>query len=132
MEQIVEDLRATRKAIADLKEREAKLSTALLEIHKNEILKNLEGKDYGCGTVNLETPAGKIKVVISKNVKWDQDGLAKIWNSIESAGEDPTEYINLKYDVSENSYKSWPSHIKKSFEPIRIVEQSNPKITLED
>ena len=97
-----------------------------------EVKNSLEGKDYGCGTANIETEANTIKVTVSKKVKWDQDKLKKLWDDIEASGEKPDEYIKVKYDVSENAYKSWPSSISDAFEPARTVEVSKPTIKIEE
>lgn len=94
-------------------------------------MKELKGKDYGCGTANIETPLYKIKTVVSKSVKWDEDILRRIAGQIKEAGQDPEVYIKYKLSVSETAFKSFPEPIQQAFIPARTVEPSSPKITIE-
>ncbi len=91
----------------------------------------LKDKDYNCGTANLETDDFKVKVVVTKKVKWDEKQLADIYMMISAAGENPADYIKTSYDVSETAYKAWPEKISKVFQPARTVEASKPKISFE-
>lgn len=91
----------------------------------------LAGNDYGCGTANIETPNFKIKTVVSKNVKWDEQELRNVANQIRTAGQDPETYIKYKLSVSETDYKKFPEQIQKAFINARSVEPSAPKISWE-
>jgi hypothetical protein len=96
-----------------------------------DVAEQLKDKDYGAGTVNVETERYKVKAVVSKKVKWDNLQLAGIYEVIKASGENPSDYIKLSYDVSEAAYKNWPEKISKVFEPARTVETSKPKFTFE-
>lgn len=88
-------------------------------------------KDYGCGTVNFETANYKIKTVVSKKVKWDENELRKIEKQIREAGQDPEHYIKYKLSVSETDFKKFPEAIQAAFVPARTVEPSAPVISWE-
>jgi len=89
------------------------------------------GKDYGCGTANIETALNKIKVVVSKKVKWDEAELRKVMDKIKAAGRDPEEFIKVKLSVSETEFKKFPDAIQAEFVPARSVEPSAPVVTYE-
>ena len=99
----------------------------------DHILKSSDfsGKEYGCGTVNIDTEHFKIKTVVSKKIKWDEKALRTVANQIKDAGQDPEAFIKYKLSVSETSYKGFPDAIQQAFLPARSVEPSAPKITIE-
>jgi hypothetical protein len=84
-------------------------------------------KDKDTGTFNLNQDGVKIKAVISKTVKWNQDLLTGIWERIAGSGDDPKQYITPEYKISENAYKGWPDAIKGVFLPARTVIPAKPK-----
>lgn len=86
------------------------------------------GKDYGI--INLELEGLKIKATVPKKVDWDQAKLADIWGAIKGAQDDPAQYIDLKYDVSESKYKAWPANIQAVFQPARTVKPGKPNYEL--
>lgn len=117
--------------IETLKQKRLDYERDLQEFIQADVVEQLKDKDYGCGTANVETPEFKVKVVVSKKVKWDEKQLAGIYSMIQAANEDPLDYIKVSYDVSETAYKAWPEKITKVFEPARTVETSKPKVTFE-
>ena len=90
----------------------------------------LSQKDYGCGTVNLDMARHKIKVTVSKKIKWDEKELHLIRQQIIAAGKNSTDYIKEKLSVTETAYKGFDPDIQKAFEPARTVEPSAPKIEI--
>lgn len=92
----------------------------------------LKDNDYGCGTANIDSSRHKIKVVVTKKVKWDEDMLRDhIEPMIIQAGKKPEEFIKYKRSVSETDYKSFGEKMRLIFEPAREVVPSAPKITIE-
>jgi hypothetical protein len=75
---------------------------------------------------------GDVTVVadLPKRVDWDQRELALLVKRIEAEGENPGEYIEIALKVPERNYGSWPSHIRKAFEPARTVRAGNESIKL--
>ena len=76
-------------------------------------------KDFG----TTRFADGEVKVVadLPKNVDWDQRELAQLVERIKAEGEDPRDYVEISFKVSERKYTSWPKHIRKVFEPARTV-----------
>lgn len=84
-----------------------------------------EGKDTG--TIHLMDDGYDIAVEVGKDTSWDQQALKDIWGRIADSGQDPSEYINVRYSVSEAKFKSWPASLREPFEAARTVEPKAPK-----
>jgi hypothetical protein len=79
-----------------------------------------QGKDFG--TVRFED--GDITVIsdLPKKPVWDQKQLSAITQKIQDAGDDPSEYVDTAFKVSESKYNAWPEHIRRTFEPARTMK----------
>ena len=86
------------------------------------------GKDSG--TTHLTDGALAITVEIKKSVSWDQDELAAIAQRIASNGDDPVEYIDVKYSVSERKFAAWPETLRRPFEAARTLKPAKPAFRL--
>ena len=82
------------------------------------------------GTINLHDGALKVKVELKKTVEWDQDQLKQIAERIAAAGDDPAEYIDVRYAVPEKKYGAWPQAMRETFAPARTVKTAKSTITL--
>jgi len=69
----------------------------------------------------------EIRIEVPKNVAWDQAKLAAAIETIRGWGENPTDYVDTKLSVSENSYKAWPPAIRDLFTPARTVKPGKKK-----
>jgi hypothetical protein len=85
-------------------------------------------KDFGA--VRFVDDGVTIVVDLPKKVDWDQRGLAELVERIKADGEDPLEYIDVAFKVSERKYGSWPSHIRRAFEPARTVRAGAQSVRL--
>jgi len=128
---LLSSIQEADEAIENFKRAKAIHESELSNLLSDQVSEQLADKDYGCGTANIQTEKFKIKCVISKKVDYDQKQLGDIFDRIQNAGENPLEYMKVKYDVAEAAYKNWPQNIKSVFEPARSVEQSKVKITFE-
>lgn len=131
LETALSNLEAVTAELDRLKSDKERCEAEIIRLSASEIQNQLADKDYGSGTANIDAGRYALKVVLSKNVKWDQSKLENICAEIAASGEDPKEFVKVKYDVSETAYKSWPSKIRGYFEPARTVELSKPKISFE-
>ena len=121
---IVASIQPTLKPLEDeLTEIEKQIGAKALEAAKQRFGQ----MKMDTGIVNFETEQVMIKAVISKTVKWSQEGLASVYDRIKSAGDDPAQYLKVAYDVPETKYKEWPDAVKAVFEPHRTVVPSKPK-----
>ena len=68
----------------------------------------------------FDSPISRTKIE-----NWDQDKLRDIFFAIKKHGDNPEEYIDLHYSVSEEKFNYWPEHIKNIFKPARINKESN-------
>lgn len=87
-----------------------------------------DGRDTG--TTHVLDGDIDVTVEIGKDVKWEQATLKQLARRIADGGEDPAEYIEVKYTVAERKYSAWPDTIRRAFEPARTVTPKSPKVTL--
>ena len=82
--------------------------------------RHLQGKDFG--TVRFDD--GDVTVIsdLPKKPVWDQKQLSSIVQKIQEAGDDPSEYVDTAFKVSESKFKAWPEHIRNTFEPARTLK----------
>lgn len=82
------------------------------------------------GILRIEEGGYMIAQDINRKADWDKKKLTEIIDKIKSEGDDPAEYVDVTYKVSEHKYKSWPSFIRKIFEPARTVKTGKPTYKL--
>ncbi len=82
------------------------------------------GKDTG--TVRFQDGSVEVTAELPKRVEWDQRRLATLAEQIRAGGEDPGEYLEVSFKVSERAYTTWPERIRKAFEPARTVRTGKP------
>jgi hypothetical protein len=82
--------------------------------------RHLMGKDFG--TVRFEDDDVTVISDLPKKPVWDQKQISSIVQTIKEAGDDPSEYVDTTFKVSESKYKAWPEHIRRTFEPARTLK----------
>jgi hypothetical protein len=82
------------------------------------------GKDTGA--VRFQDGTVEITAELPKRVEWDQRRLATLAEQIRAGGEDPAEYVEVSFKVSERAYTAWPERIRLAFEPARTVRTGKP------
>lgn len=86
------------------------------------------GKDTG--TVRLADGDYTVVADLPKRVDWDQEKLAAMVARIRAAGDDPAEYVDITFKVSERKYTAWPDAIREGFEPARTVRTGTLKVEI--
>jgi len=86
------------------------------------------GKDTG--TVHFDDGDVSITADLPKRVTWDQKELSEIAKRIAANGEDPAQYIDVSYKVSERKYDAWPDTLKDSFKGARTLKTGKPSFSL--
>ncbi len=86
------------------------------------------GKDTG--TVRIQDGSVTIVADLSKRVDWDQTTLSALVEQIKGDGDDPTEYVDITFKVSERKYNAWPNHIKSAFQEARTVRTGKESFKL--
>lgn len=83
------------------------------------------------GTVRFEDNGFIVVADLPKRVKWDQQRLKELVELIRSGwGENPADYVKVKFEVSERAYESWPPRLRELFTPARTVETGKPSYEL--
>jgi hypothetical protein len=91
-------------------------------------LRLARGKDTG--VVHFGDGPVRVTADLPKKVEWDQKQLAEIVRRIREGGEDPGEYVEIEYRVSETKFKAWPETIRRVFVPARTVNTGKPGFRL--
>ena len=81
------------------------------------------GKDTG--TVRFGDGDFTVVADLPKRVDWDQDRLAAMMARIRAAGNDPAEYVETSYRVSERKFAAWPEAIREGFTAARTVRRAS-------
>ena len=83
------------------------------------------------GTVRFDDNGVTVVADLPKRVKWNQQRLKELVDLIGSQwGENPADYVKVKFEVSELAYEAWPPKLRELFTPARIVETGRPSYDL--
>ncbi|PKP69528.1 MAG: hypothetical protein CVT82_10440 [Alphaproteobacteria bacterium HGW-Alphaproteobacteria-4] len=94
-----------------------------------ETERSAQGKTSG--TVRIEDAGVVVIADLPKKVTWDQGHLAAIATRIASSGDDPTEYLEIAYRVSERRFGAWPEAMREGFAAARTETTGKPVFRLE-
>lgn len=83
-------------------------------------LRLAQGKDTG--VVHFDDGNVCVTADLPKKVEWDQKQLHELILRIASGGENPAEYIETSYRVSETKYQAWQEALRSQFTPARTVK----------
>ncbi len=89
----------------------------------------MQGKSSG--TVRIEDAGVVVITDLPKKVSWDQDRLAAMAARIAATGDDPTEYLEIAYRVSERRFGAWPEAMREGFAAARTESTGKPVFRLE-
>ena len=124
LQRAVDDRLARDKAI------KARLDDALTLRYADRAaaLRREQGKD--AGTVRFDDDGVTVVAEAAKRVDWRQAQLAAMVERIRAAGDDPAEFVDISYRVSERKYLAWPEAIRRGFQSARVVRTAPPSFTL--
>lgn len=83
------------------------------------------------GTVRIEDAGVVVIADLPKKVTWNQDRLAAMAARIAASGDDPTEYLEIAYRVSERRFGAWPEAMRDGFAAARTETTGKPVFRLE-
>lgn len=117
--ELFEAREALKKQVVDLRDHIKKIDDALKEryMDKARTLLSHNGKDFG--TVTFHDGNIVIKAFVEKKVEWDQEALARIFDSMPP--EEAQHYAKLTLGVEERKYTAAPPHIKSTLEQARTT-----------
>ena len=75
----------------------------------------------GTGIVYFDDGHVRITADLPKKIDWDQTPLAEITRRIAANGDDPSEYVNTSYRISETKFNAWPESLESAFAPARTL-----------
>lgn len=79
-----------------------------------------QGKDTG--VVHFDDGNVSVTADLPKKVEWDQKQLHELILRIASSGDNPAEFIETSYRVSETKYQAWQESLRSQFTPARTVK----------
>ncbi len=103
---------------------------ALTQKYADRALAERVSANKDTGTVRFDDGDFTVVADLPKRVDWDQEKLAAMVARIRDAGDEPAEYVELAYRVSERKYVAWPEAIRKGFEAARTVRSGALKIEI--
>jgi hypothetical protein len=86
--------------------------------------------DKDTGIVHFDDGHVRITADLPRRVEWDQVRLAEITRRIAANGENPSEYVEASYRVSETKFNAWPETLKSAFAPARTLRTGKPGFRL--
>ena len=118
------DLLAAAKATVEHIDRALDLKYA----ERAHQLRLAAGKD--AGIVHFDDGHVRITADLPKKVDWDQQRLADIVRRIAANGDNPAEYVEISYRISETKFNAWPESLKSAFAPARTLKTGKPGFRL--
>ncbi len=83
-------------------------------------LRLAQGKDTG--VVHFDDGNVAVTADLPKKVEWDQKQLHDLIPRIAAGGDNPAEFIETSYRVSETKYLAWQESLRSQFTPARTVK----------
>ncbi|WP_422472597.1 hypothetical protein [Endozoicomonas sp. ALB032] len=68
------------------------------------------------GTISFDDEGTRVLVDLPREVNWDQQKLKSIAQRIQEQGEDPSEFLDIEYSVSQEQFDQWPEPVRQTFE----------------
>jgi len=110
------DLLAVSKALVEHIDR----ALDLKYVDRAHQLRLAANKDTG--VVHFDDGNVRVTADLPKKVEWDQKQLAELIARIAAAGDNPAEFIETSYRVSETKYQAWQESLRSQFTPARTVK----------
>lgn len=101
---------------------------ALRYADRARALRLAAGKDTG--VVHFDDGQVRVTADLPKKIEWDQKQLAAIVRRIADSGENPAEYVEIGYRVSETKFNAWPESLRTLFVPARTLNSGKPGFRL--
>ena len=118
------DLQALAKAVVDHPDRALDLKYS----KQAHAMRLAAGKDTG--VVHFDDGHVQVTADLPKQVEWDQKKLADLVRRMTANGDNPAEYVEISYRVSETKFNAWPETLKSAFAPARTLKTGKPGFRL--
>lgn len=100
--------------------------------YQNQVQIVRQGQGRITGTIHLDDGDFKITSTIPKKVDWNQQKLRIAITRIKESGENPYEYVEASYKISETKFNAWPEHIQKVFRDARFLKLGKETFKIEE
>lgn len=117
-------------ALANAKATKDRLEGAIAHRYADRAQGARRAENKDTGTVRFDDGPVSVVADLAKKIEWDQDKLAAVVERIRAAGDDPAEYVDIAFKVSERKYSAWPESIRAAFAPARTVRVGKPTFAL--
>ncbi|MGI9283276.1 MAG: hypothetical protein ACR2PX_27100 [Endozoicomonas sp.] len=109
-------VRDTDKALAQLQVQKDWLESVIAYkyVFKASQVRAQLQQDFG--TISFDDEGTRVLVDLPREVSWDQQKLKTIAQRIQDQGEDPSEFLNIEYSVSQEQFDQWPEPVRQTFE----------------
>ena len=118
------DYLAIAKSIAEHIDR----ALDLKYVDRTRQLRLAQGKDTG--VVHFDDGEVSVTADLPKKVEWDQATVARLVANIVACGDDPSQYVEISYRISETKFNAWPHSLRKPFSAARTVKVGKPSYRL--
>ncbi|MGH8586880.1 MAG: hypothetical protein ACREWE_12115 [Gammaproteobacteria bacterium] len=122
--------RRASKILTAAKKLDEHLDRALELKYGNQAQKFRLARGKDTGVIHFHDGPVRVTADLPKKVEWDQKQLAEIVRRIREGGEDPGEYVEIDYRVSEAKFKAWPETLRSVFVPARTLKTGKPGFRL--
>ena len=96
--------------------------------HRAKALRLAQGKDSG--VVHFDDGEVSVTADLPKKIEWDQATVARLVANIVACGDDPSQYVEISYRISETKFNAWPDSLRKPFSAARTVKVGKPSYRL--
>lgn len=127
LRQMVVDATAALKKAKRCKEH---LDDAVRYKYRNLSLTMRQQQQKDTGVIHFQDGETPVTSDLPKKPTWDQKKLSEIARKIDANGEDPAEYLDITYKISETKYKAWPESLRESFAPARTMNTGKETFTI--
>ena len=93
-----------------------------------QVLRLAAGKDTGI--IHFDDGDVRVTAELPKRIDWDQKKLNEIVRRISASGEDPNQYVEIKFRVNETKFNAWPESLKSAFIQARTLKTGKPSFRL--
>lgn len=94
--------------------------------YQERIIAKRQRLDKETGAINIEDGDYQLTTNIPKKISWDQAKLATALAQLAARGEDPSDYVQVEYKISENNYKAWPQWARDIIDDARTFDKGKP------
>ncbi len=132
LKELMQERQKIEQEIAVLEAQLANVNTDIADLlaMQLETVRKAQGKEFG--SVNVVSEGYRITETIPKRVKWNQEKMAEIFQTIKQHGDNPFDYMKVELGVPEKVYYKLDAGTRGVFDEARIIEKGRPSLEIEE